>query len=994
MTLPTTRNVARRLSGSAIRIGGAFVAVLGSTAAFADPLGLSYVETPSVKLIYLRPELSYLMPYALGTFQQSLEAQQRFFRWVPWEKPAVLLNDFSDAGNASATALPHNTLRVEIEPSQNAFETNPSSERIASTMNHELVHLATMDAWNAQDRFWRSAFLGKVSAQSKNPESLAYTYLTTPRFNVPRWYLEGSAVFFETWMGGGLGRAQGGYDEMVFRAMVRDGAHFYDPLGLASRGTRVDFQTGANAYLYGARFFTWLAYEYSPEQVLRWLRRDEDSERHYTAAFQQVFGVSLDEGWRRWIAFEQRFQRENLAQVRRQPITPQRNLVASPLGSVSRACVDESRRMLYGAFRYPGVVEHIGALDLDNGRVVRLVDIEGAALYTTTAFACDLPGKRLFWINDNLAWRDLMTLDLATGKSRMLLKDARIGEIAFNPADKSLWGVRHQNGLATLVRIPFPYTEWNQIHTFDYGTVPSSLDVSPDGRLLSASVVDVSGDQVLRVWETQSLVAGTDFEPKHQHSFGQASPESFVFSPDGRYLYGSSYYTGVSNIFRYEPATDDLVAVSNAESGFFRPVPLADDQLVVFSFSGRGFQPASIAPKPLEDLSAIRFLGTELTKKHPVVTTWQVALPKGDAAERSIVQEDRYLPLEQLTFESAYPVLQGYRSAAGLGYHVVYSDPLSYAVVGLTAAWTPIGSLPNNERGHVELQGNYLGWRAQASYNRSDFYDLFGPTKRGRAGYALKFGRTQSLVYEPPKTLDVLYDIAYYDQIKTLPDAQNVNVGFKRLLVGEVTLRYKDVRRSIGAVDDEKGVIASATATATRVRDSIVPQASGRLDLGMPLPLGHWSVWSRTVAGWSGGNPNNPVANFYFGSFGNNRVDDGEIKRYREPYSLPGFKIDEIAGKTYVRQMAELNLPPVVFESLGTADFHLQSLRPAVFASRLWTDPNHASIRQTYDNIGAQADLRFSVLHWYQSTLSVGYAAGFTKSQRRNNEFMISLKLF
>ena len=42
--------------------------------------------------------------------------------------------------------------------------------------------------------------------------------------NSPRWYLEGSAVFMETWMAGGLGRAQGAYDEMVFRAMVRDAA--------------------------------------------------------------------------------------------------------------------------------------------------------------------------------------------------------------------------------------------------------------------------------------------------------------------------------------------------------------------------------------------------------------------------------------------------------------------------------------------------------------------------------------------------------------------------------------------------------------------------------------------------------------------------------------------------------------------------------------------------------------------------------------------------
>ena len=87
-----------------------------------------------------------------------------------------------------------------------------------------------------------------------HPETILYSYLVTPRVSVPRWYLEGSAVFMETWMSGGLGRAQGAYDEMVFRSMVRDEAHFYSPLGLVSEGTHVDFQVGVNAYLYGTRF--------------------------------------------------------------------------------------------------------------------------------------------------------------------------------------------------------------------------------------------------------------------------------------------------------------------------------------------------------------------------------------------------------------------------------------------------------------------------------------------------------------------------------------------------------------------------------------------------------------------------------------------------------------------------------------------------------------------------------------------------------------------
>ena len=63
-----------------------------------------------------------------------------------------------------------------------------------------------------------------------------------------------------------------------------------------------------------------------------------------------------------------------------------------------------------------------------------------------------------------------------------------------------------------------------------------------------------------------------------------------MFTQDGRYLYGSSYYTGVSNIFRYEVATGEVEAVSNAETGFFRPVPLADGRLVVLTYTGAGLR--------------------------------------------------------------------------------------------------------------------------------------------------------------------------------------------------------------------------------------------------------------------------------------------------------------------------------------------------------------------------------------------------------------------
>jgi hypothetical protein len=967
--------------------------VLTPLAASADdnPLGMSYVETKDLKLIYFN-SLGYLVPHAVRTFTNSLAWQRRMLDWDPSEPTTVALKDFADYGNARAIPAPHNTLVFDVAPNSRAFETYPGSERMYSFMNHEMVHIATNDVSNAEDNRWRRFFLGKVAPRTQNPETLLYSFLTVPRYTAPRWYLEGAAVFMETWMDGGIGRAQGGYDEMVFRAMVRDDAHFYDPLGLVSRGVQVDFQIGANAYLYGTRFFTWLAYTYSPEKVVAWLKRNEGSERYYSDGFQQVFGLSLERAWLDWIAFEHEFQRRNLAELRRYPTTPYRKLAGSAMGSISRMYYDEKSSMLYAAFRYPGFVEHVGAMSTRDGSERRLADITGAKLYKVASFAYDPASGLAFFTNDNAAFRDLVAVDVRTGEQQMLLKDARIGEIAFNPVDRSLIGVRHADGLAQFVRIPYPYSEWQLVYALPYGSVPYDLDISPDGRLLSASMSELNADEFVRVWELDKVLKG-DLKPLSEFRFGQSTPESFVFSRDGRYLYGSSYYTGVSNIFRCEVATGEVEAVSNAEIGFFRPVPLADGRLVVLAYTGEGFLPAIIEPSPIQDVSAITFFGAELAEKYPIVKTWQVPAPSTVDYEKQVIREGPYLPARHLGVDNAYPVLQGYKNSIGIGYHTNIADPIAFMNLGMTAAYTPTGNLPGGERGHVELTAQYLGWRGSLSWNRSNFYDLFGPTKRSRKGYAAKFGYDDFLIYEDPRKLTLSYDLEYYDKLDTLPNAQNVQTNFTRLATGKVGLHYSDVRRSLGAVDDEKGVTWNVELDANRVSGQFIPQLYGNLDLGFALPLAHSSVWLRSAAGVSSGDRSNPVANFYFGGFGNNYVDDGKVKRYREYSSLPGFRIDDVGALSFVREMVEWNLPPVVFESVGTPSFYLNWLRPAVFAAGLWTDPGHTALRKNYASVGTQADLHISVLHWYDMTLSVGYAAGYQGSRRANSEWMISLKI-
>jgi len=58
------------------------------------------------------------------------------------------------------------------------------------------------------------------------------------------------------------------------------------------------------------------------------------------------------------------------------------------------------------------------------------------------------------------------------------------------------------------------------------------------------------------------------------------------------------------------------------------------------------------------------------------------------------------------------------------------------------------------------------------------------------------------------------------------------------------------------------------------------------------------------------------------------------------------------------------------------------------------TNPGNSALRQNYENVGGQADLRFRILHWYDLTLSAGYAVGFREGKRAGSEWMLSLKIF
>jgi hypothetical protein len=954
---------------------------------------LQALETEHLRLVYESATLSYLAPHVARCFENSLRFHRELFDYDPSEKITVILNDFADFGHAAATATPRNALLVSVAPMSLAYETYPSNERMNTMMNHELVHIAALDRAAGRERFFRALFQGKVQVTSDHPETIVYSYLTTPRRASPRWYHEGIAVFLETWMAGGLGRAQGPYDEMVFRSMVRDGSHFYDPLGLVSEGTRTDFQQEANSYLYGTRFQSYLVHRYSPESLIQWVARTDDTKSHYAAQFKRAYGMGLGEAWSDWIEWERQFQEENLASIRRYPTTPYRSVSTRPLGSVSRTLWDPENGKLYAALNYPGKLAHVAAISVEDGRIQSLRDVKGPDMHTVTSLAFDPAGGTLFYTTDNTAWRDLCALDPATGRHDILMKDVRVGDLAFNRADDSLWGVRHYNGISTLVRIPPPYDEWDQVYSWPYGEFLYDIDVSPDGRWLSTSVGEIDGRQSLRVLDLETLAA-VDTTATASYAFSNnAIPSNFVFAPNGRYLYGSSYFSGVSNIFRYDAAADSMDAVTNGETGWFRPIPIGGDSLIAFRYTGEGFVPARLEALPLEDVSAVTFLGARIASEHQAVREWVAPSPLTVDLEAATTYSGPYRSWPNIGLASAVPIVEGYKDVPAYGLAFALSDPVFMNRIDLALSYSPDGRVGDDERAHIQLDYHRWNFTSFFTLNDADFYDLFGPTKRSRKGYAIGIQYRRILLYDEPRHWDLHFDLTRYWGLERLPNYQNVITSFGDMLSGSLRVGYRNLGFSLGAVDYEKGVQGNVAAHANLVEGMVFPSLQGDLDLGFPLPLHHSSLWLRGSAGLATQDRDEPLANFFFGGFGNNWVDHLEPKRYRKNYSFPGAELNEIAGTNYGRLLVEWNLPPLRFRRVGTADFYATWARLALFSAGLLTNLDHEESRRELATAGAQLDIRFKLLSNLNMTLSGGYAVAVEDGRRHGDEVMVSLKI-
>src|SRR5262249_24565882 len=157
------------------------------------------------------------------------------------------------------------------------------------------------------------------------------------------------------------------------------------------------------------------------------------------------------------------------------------------------------------------------------------------------------------------------------------------------------------------------------------------------------------------------------------------------------------------------------------------------------------------------------------------------------------------------------------------------------------------------------------------------------------------------------------------------------------------------------------------------------------------MPLRNSSVWIRSSTGNAFGDSNDPFASFYFGAFGNNWVDKGDFSRYREYYSFPGARLNEIGANNFVKSMVEWDLPPVRFRNVGNTMLYANWARLALFSGALAANLGNA---RAYVDAGAQIDVRLVLFTYTKSTLSAGFGVARDRAGHTGSEAMISLKIY
>lgn len=442
---------------------------------------------------------------------------------APDRRTQVVITDYGDFANGSATALPYPRITLLAAPPAIEGNLGDYDDWLRLLLFHEYVHILQLDNVSGLPALFNQ-ILGKQFA---------------PNQNLPSFQLEGEAVWLESATSG-----RGRIRSATFRGTLRAQA-------LAGKLPSVDALIhaplawpGANVwYMHGGHFFDWLARTRGLQTA--GLAHDAMSNQlipfNLNRAMRAASGETLTRLHAAWEAELTARSQAEAAEVERAGRTPAHALTTTgqrhdnprflPDGTL--LALHSAEQESYGIWRHP-----------EGGEARLWIELDGAGRFDVCPggryLLYDLPQPH----QQAYTFYDLFLLDTHTGERRRLTRGARVREGACGPGADWVAAIQIVHGRTRLVRVDTADGRVTVLHD------PGGLNqmgfpaVSPDGRYVAATRVSQRSGHDLVLWDqtTSQLLTLT-----HNDAL-ELAPR---FTADGRWLTYASDRTGIFDLYAY-----------------------------------------------------------------------------------------------------------------------------------------------------------------------------------------------------------------------------------------------------------------------------------------------------------------------------------------------------------------------------------------------------------------------------------------------------------
>lgn len=903
------RSLWERLRRSALIFSFALVAlsVLGPRPALSGQPAPTWrtLETPHF-VLHFPAGLDALAARAARICEEAHAVLTPVLAHAPRQRTQVVLSDFGDAANGSATALPSLQMRLNAATPALDGNLNDYDDWMRVLIYHEYTHILHLDTMSGLP-----ALLNNVFGRSFAPNQ-----------NMPSVLIEGAAVWLES-RTSGRGRVRSAWFRGWLRAAALDGT--LAPLDVALHAP-LDWPGPNVWYMYGGHFVDWLTRTHGEAGIARLFAAYGDDVLPFAVngAFIEAFGRPLSTAWAAWqsdLTRSATMERDRLL-AEGQP-TPWVRLTTAGHRHEDARFMPDGR--LIALEIGPDDLPALWARSPADGFAARthMLDINGTDHFDV----CDdgsLVLDRVDRFDGQFSGYDLVAL--RDGRLIRVTRGLRVREPACGPGARFYVAVQLVEGRTRLVRVDAETGALTVLVDPGGAGQLAFPAVSPDGTQVVATEI-TSGHRGLTLVD---LASGARRALTNDNALSLHAR----FTPDGRSVVYASDRSGVLDLYRVDLEPGSMPhRLTRTVTGVTGPALSLDGQTLV----------ASMLVARGEDLVRVP---TSALLNAPATPPLPVPAARPEVSDVPLPMRP-YSPLDTLAPVAWSPLFAFGRpddATSQLGVLVEAAD-----VVGEHVIIGDIATLPTEEDWRGQVAYAYRGLaptfsataarsartRADAAYAagaRKDWRERTGTTAAsvslplGRAGHSAAVSARWTYERTTPDGNPPLQ----FDPLDRSPSAPRATEG-AHLAVG---LSWSSREQSLFSPSVQAGGSANLT---LRVRDPALLSDASTAEVlwdatrGVSLWAGH-ALALRLSGALGQGDTDRSITYALSAAPERNLLLDTLDQIYFGSTVLRGFPSGTVAGSRYLLGSAEYRLPLwSLWRGLGTAPVFGRRLNLALF---------------------------------------------------------------